>query len=81
MMTNCDQSLFQKSKIAAVPTHVPLKALYLVVGGLIVPPKENAICTAAILDFCHVIITIKVLNHFRKVCRKVTTLYALEDFF
>ena len=44
-----------KSKIAAVPTHVPLEALYLVVGGLIVPPKENAVCTAAILDFlsCH----------------------------
>ena len=34
-----------------MPTHVPLKALYLVVGGLIVPPKENAVCTAAILDF------------------------------
>ena len=33
------------SKIAAVPTHVPLEALYLVVGGLIVPPKENAVCT------------------------------------
>ena len=40
-----------KSKIAAVPTHVPLEALYLVVGGLIVPPKENTVCTAAILDF------------------------------
>ena len=38
-----------------MPTHVPLEALYLVVGGLIVPPKENAVCTAAILDFlsCH----------------------------
>ena len=34
-----------------MPTHVPLEALYLVVGGLIVPPKENAVCTAAILDF------------------------------
>ena len=35
--------------------HVPLEALYLVVGGLIVPPKGNAVCTAAILDFlsCH----------------------------
>ena len=45
----------KKSKIAAVPTHVPLEALYLVVGGLIVPPKENAVCTAAILDLlsCH----------------------------
>ena len=53
----------KKSKIAAVPTHVPLKALYLVGGGLIVPPNENAVCTAAILDFCQVIITIKVLNH------------------
>ena len=31
--------------------HVPLEALYLVVGGLIVPPKGNAVCTAAILDF------------------------------
>ena len=34
-----------------MPTHVPLEALYFVVGGLIVPPKENAVCTAAILDF------------------------------
>ena len=41
----------KKSKIAAVPTHVPLEALYLVVGGSKVPPKENAVCTAAILDF------------------------------
>ena len=32
-------------KIAAVPTHVPLEAQYLVVGGLIVPAKENAVCT------------------------------------
>ena len=42
-------------KIAAVATHVPLEALYLVVGGLIVLPKDNAVCTAAILDFlsCH----------------------------
>ena len=31
--------------------HVPLEALYFVVCGLIVPPKENAVCTAAILDF------------------------------
>ena len=32
-----------------------LEALYFVVGGLIVPPKENAVCTVAILDFlsCH----------------------------
>ena len=37
--------------MAAVPTHVPLEALYLLVGGLIVPPKENAVCTVAILDF------------------------------
>ena len=43
--------IIKKSKIAAVPKHVPLEALYLVVGGLIVPPKENAVCTAAILDF------------------------------
>ena len=45
----------EKSKIAAVPTHVPLEALYLVVGGLIVPRKENAVCTVTILDFlsCH----------------------------
>ena len=41
----------KKSKIAAVPTHVPLEALYLVVDGLIVSPKENAFSTAAILDF------------------------------
>ena len=31
--------------------------------------------------FCHVIITSKVLNHFRKVLRKVTTLSSLEVFF
>ena len=43
--------MYGGKKIAAVPTHVPLEALYLVVGGLIVPPKENAVCTAAILDF------------------------------
>ena len=30
--------------------HVPLEAPFLVVGGLIVPPKENAHCTAAIFD-------------------------------
>ena len=34
-----------------MPTNVPLKALYLVGGGLIVHPNENAVCTAAILDF------------------------------
>ena len=45
----------KKSKIAAVPTHVPLEALYLIVLGLILPPKEHAVCKAAILDFlsCH----------------------------
>ena len=47
----CPKNCNKKSKIAAVPTHVPLEALYLVVVGLIVPPKENAVCTAAILDF------------------------------
>ena len=47
-------------------------------GGLKVPPKENAVGTAVILDFCHIIITIKVLNHFRKVFRKVTSLIVLE---
>ena len=47
-------------------------------GGLILPTKEIPVCTAAILDFCHVIITIKVLNHFRKVFRKVTTLNVLK---
>ena len=31
--------------------------------------------------FCHVIITIKVLNHFRKLFRKETTLIAWEVFF
>ena len=37
-----------------MPTYVPLEALYLVVGGLIVPPKENAVCKAAILYLsCH----------------------------
>ena len=45
----------KKSKIAACDDAFPLEALYLVVGGLIVPPKGNAACTAAILDFlsCH----------------------------
>ena len=35
--------------------HVPLEALYLVVGGVKVPPKENLVSTVAILDFlsCH----------------------------
>ena len=32
-------------------THVPLEALYLVVFRLIVLPKENAVCTAAIFNF------------------------------
>ena len=54
----------KKSEIAAVPTHVPLEALYLVVGGLIVPPKENAVCTAAILDF---------LKWLRPICQVVTS--------
>ena len=45
------------------------------VDGLIVPPKENGNGRALILDFGHVI---KVLNHFRKVFRKVTTLNVLE---
>ena len=44
--------ILKNPKIAAVPTQVPLEALYLVVGGFIVPPKENAVCTAAILS-CH----------------------------
>ena len=38
-------------KLQLCRLHVPLEALYFVVGGLIVPPKENAVCTAAILDF------------------------------
>ena len=66
----------KKSKIAAVPTQVPLKALYLVGGGLIVPPNENAVCTAAILDFLSRHLHNKVVNHFRKVLRNVTTLIA-----
>ena len=42
-------------KLQLCRQHVPLEALYLVVGGLIVPPKGNAACTAAILDSlsCH----------------------------
>ena len=32
-----------------MPTHVPLEALYLLVIGLIVPPKENVV---AQLQFC-----------------------------
>ena len=73
---------FKKSKIAACADAFPLEALYLVVGGLIVPPKGNAACTAAILDFlsCHHHY-ICVLNHFRKVFWKVTTLNALGVFF
>ena len=36
-------------------SYVPLEALHLVVGRLIVPPKENAVGNAANLDFssCH----------------------------
>ena len=34
-----------------MPTHIPLEALYLVVGGLIVPPKRKCCLHAAILDF------------------------------
>ena len=71
----------RRSKIAAVPTHVPLEALYFVVGGFIVPPKENAGCTAAILDFLSCHHHFKGVNHFRKVLRKETTLNSLEFFF
>ena len=70
--------LVKKSRSQLCRQHLPLEALYLVVGGLIVPPQENAAGTAAILDFCHVIITIKVLNHLTKEFRKVTTLNVLE---
>ena len=67
--------------IAVLPHHFPLEAQYLVDGKLMVPPKENDVGTGAIFDFCHVIIFTKVLNHFRKVFRKVTTLSALKTFF
>ena len=54
-MIPCSVERIRKKKIAAVPTHVPLEALYFVCGLLIVPSKENVVCTAAILDFlsCH----------------------------
>ena len=63
-MINC--RIEAKSKIAAVPTQVPLKALYLVGGGLIVPPNENAVCTAAILDFLSSHLHNKVVKPFPK---------------
>ena len=65
-------------KLQLCRQHVPLEALYLVVGGLIVPPKENVVCQLQFWIFYHVTITIKVLNHFRKVFRKVTTLNVVE---
>ena len=46
----------ENPKLQLCRLHVLLEALFFVVGGLIVPPKENAVCTAAILDFfCHII--------------------------
>ena len=46
---------WKNPKLQLCRQHVPLEAPYLVVGGLIVPPKGNAACTAAILNFlsCH----------------------------
>ena len=38
-------------KLQLCRKHVPLEALSLVVCGLIVPPKENAVCTASMLEF------------------------------
>ena len=40
-----------KSKNAAVPTACSFGGTIFVVGGLIVPPKEDDVCKAAILDF------------------------------
>ena len=61
--------------------HVPLEALYLVVGGLIVPPKRNAVCTAAILDFMSCPHHYKGVKPFQKGVSEGTTLSALEFFF
>ena len=41
----------ENSKLQLCRQHVPLEALYLVVGGLIVPPKEMLSPKHAILDF------------------------------
>ena len=69
-------------KLQLCRQHVPFEALYFLVVGLIVPPKENAVCTAAILDFLVMSSSLlKVLNHFRKVFGKVTTLSSLKVFF
>ena len=48
---------------------------------MIVLPKENAVGTAGILDFFRHVITIKVLNHFRKVFRKVKIHCSVASFF
>ena len=51
-----------KSKIAAVTTHVPLEALSLVVGGLIVPQKEYWRHRCNLKKNCHVIVTVRCQN-------------------
>ena len=43
----CPRKCYKNPKLQ----HVPLEALYFRVGGLIVPPKENPVCKAAMLDF------------------------------
>ena len=53
----------------------------LVVGNIsIIPPLESAVCTAVILDFCHVIITIEVLKYFRKVFQRARMIWSFGSF-
>ena len=70
--------IYKNLKLHLCRQHVPLEALYLVVGGLIVRTKENAVYTAAILDFLSCHRHCKVLKHFRKVFRRVKILSMLE---
>ena len=51
MLAGPSKKVVKNPKLQLCRLHVPLEALYFVVGGLIVPPKENDVCTAAILDF------------------------------
>ena len=50
LTSNSCQIIKKNPKLQLCRQHVPLEALFLVVGGFIVPPIENAVCTAAILD-------------------------------
>ena len=48
---NVSKKCNKNPKLQLCRQHVPLEALYLVVGGLIVPPKGNAVCTAVNFGF------------------------------